>query len=521
MHKHPSTPLLALLPIAVLFFATGTPLIYGQSGNLFGVYEKALTSREQAVVQTLTEMPATKRLKVASIDPVSFRAQVVNANLFDDAQYEFRKQTLSGRTQFNSWCGETENSPGSAAFLINQSRVSGLISSPEGRFELIPLNDNGGHVIIEYQSDQFGGCGNNNRDPLQLDDQQSPPINKRKNKPSVRSIDQSECVVRLLIGYTPAAKENTMSVYNRTMVEHVNLAVLLMNQSYVNSQVDQRVELAFLYEVSDEESENSTEDVNALRDSTDGRWDEIHEYRDQFSADLVALITGGFYTGECGRAYGFNYDEESDMFQVSEYNCAVSNLTLAHEFGHLQGCRHEIDGSTIPFEFGHGYNQGGYYRTIMAVCCGEERLNYWSNPYIYYESVGPMGTLNFNNNAQALNISYPVVADHRMNPDNLTSETMLLTDHAITGTTMGDVHSSDTTMLDGSLIFQSESKITLTSGFKAYNGSMGKFMIIDGCDDITPIKEQNTTKPLQRDAPAKTVSRPTSTSDNALSRDRD
>lgn len=489
---------------AMLIFMFGCTVagLHGQEVVLFEEYNEGLAAKEQRLLNTIQSLNTTRRVRIVSIDPAGFSGDLVQANLFQDQSLALQRHFVPKSTQLRSWCGKSPDSPASGAFIINQTRISGHISAAEGSFEIIPLNENGLHMIIEHDNSGFGGCGNEvDQEPITIQEHQQNTSSPRiKNKPTQRSIDQSECVVRLLVGYTSAAKENTMSVFNRTMVEHINLAVLLMNQSYVNSLVNQRVELAHLYEVSDEESDNSSVDVNDLRDSTDGRWDEIHIRRDQYSADLVALVTGGSYAGVCGRAYGFDYEDASKMFQVTEYNCAVSNMTLSHEFGHLQGCRHEIDTSTSPFAYGHGFAQFGYYRTIMAVCCGEERINYWSNPYLYYPGLGSMGTLDLNYNAMALNDSYPVVADHRMNPDSIDSDEMLATDHAITSTTMGTIFSSDTTLTEGCLILQSESRIKLTNGFKSYPGAMGTFRIIDGCGNDGDLSASGTTTAPQRDA---------------------
>jgi len=284
------------------------------------------------------------------------------------------------------------------------------------------------------------------------------------------------------------------------MIEHIELAVLQMNQGYANSLVDQRVELAYLYKTSDDETGNDSNDINDLRDTSDGKWDEIHDLRDLYHADLVALITDGSYSGTCGRSYGFNYELEANMFQITEYNCAVANFTLAHEYSHLQGCRHDVDGSDTPFDFGHGYSQGSVYRTVMAVCCGGPRVNYWSNPYVYYPNTGMMGSLNFNYNALALNTSDSTVAHHRLTPSSIDSDNVLADDHLVNNHTSGLVIATDTTMTGGSLILQSETKVRLAAGFRAFNGSLGNYRISSGCSESDPLNSAPPSTVVQRDA---------------------
>ena len=85
-----------------------------------------------------------------------------------------------------------------------------------------------------------------------------------------------------------------------------------------------------------------------------------------------------------------------------------------------------------------------------------------------------------------------------MNPDTINSQNMLPDDHILTATTTGVVLSSDTTMTDGCLVLQSESKVRLTSGFKSYEGSLGHFKVIPGCADSEPLTTPQSEK-VQRD----------------------
>lgn len=66
--------------------------------------------------------------------------------------------------------------------------------------------------------------------------------------------------------------------------------------------------------------------LDALRGTTDGIMDEVHDLRDQYGADLVHMIIGA--TNYCGRAgvgaYCFN------MFSVSSYICATGYYSFGH-----------------------------------------------------------------------------------------------------------------------------------------------------------------------------------------------
>lgn len=133
----------------------------------------------------------------------------------------------------------------------------------------------------------------------------------------------------------------------------------------------------------------------------------VNTLRDTYGADLVSLWVGsGTYSGACGIGYlnsnPTNYNDAA-AYTVCDYNCAMTNLTFAHECGHNMGLRHDyfVDASTTPCSHHHGYvNQmvipggspsSGRWRTIMAYndeCATNgfncTRLARWSNPTLNY-----------------------------------------------------------------------------------------------------------------------------------------
>jgi hypothetical protein len=105
--------------------------------------------------------------------------------------------------------------------------------------------------------------------------------------------------------------------------------------------------------------------------------------------------------------------EKASAFAVVNYDCAVGNLSLAHEFGHLLGLRHDrgADPADKPFKDGHGYAYRTDWRTIMAYAdaCGFcTRMPIWSNPNLKYNGV-PSGTREFENEAGVINQTAPIV----------------------------------------------------------------------------------------------------------------
>ncbi len=138
------------------------------------------------------------------------------------------------------------------------------------------------------------------------------------------------------------------------------------------------------------ESGSLSTDLGRLRGNSDGFMDGVHTLRNQYKADLVALITD---SGDgCGIAYvmvnGPQPSFESLAFSVTVRDC-IPNMTLAHETGHNMGNAHDRANSSVgvyPYSFGYQDPVGGF-RTVMAYACNPgscPRIRYFSNPDVTY-----------------------------------------------------------------------------------------------------------------------------------------
>lgn len=190
----------------------------------------------------------------------------------------------------------------------------------------------------------------------------------------------------------------------------VATAITNFNTALTNSGVSNvTINLVYSGEIAYTESGNLSTDLPRLRNNNDGYLDEVHALRTTYGADLCALVTAT-PTNTCGLGYvntsPTNYSSNSG-FCVSLYNCAVSNYSLAHEFGHNMGLRHDwyVDTSTTPCDHHHGYTNkkaidlgtsstsSQRWRTIMAYnneCSAKgfncTRINRWANPDVNYNS---------------------------------------------------------------------------------------------------------------------------------------
>lgn len=217
--------------------------------------------------------------------------------------------------------------------------------------------------------------------------------------------------IQLMVVYTTAARE----AYGGTasMNAAIATAVANMNVANANSSVRSGIQFNLVYttEVAYVESGSSSVDLSRLAGTADGFMDSIHTLRNTYEADMVSMITSSPLTG-CGLGYlntnPLSYNDAA-AFNITIYNCLVGNYTMAHEFGHNMGLRHDwyVDISNTPCDHHHGYvNQAALvlgasstkrWRTVLAYNnqCADNgfncsRVNYWSNPGITRTS-DPMG----------------------------------------------------------------------------------------------------------------------------------
>jgi hypothetical protein len=494
--QHPLLQRFAGLAV-LLFLASG---VFAQA--LLTPYYGPISAEQQSILSNLEAKETTKRVRLATIDMEAFETDAITINAFEERSDVARKVDIGSiGTPANHWVGTFPDRLGTATFIwFSPDRVQGHITSIDGNFEIFALGE-GLYMVAEHDNEKWESCGNdldaqNGQGDVSIpgsSDEVDEGYNNDMGLPTdmtqfhQRDAGSSEsvgveCFIRLVALYTPGADANTQSTYGRAMNEHVALAIADANAAYFNSAVEQRVELAHLAATSDVETSSSSTDVNALQNTTDGRWDEIHSKRDFYDGDMCALITDGTYSGICGRAFDFQYTDPTDQFNVSEYDCIVGNFTLDHEMGHHRGCRHDTDGNTSPFSYGHGYNQGSIFRTIMAVCCSPARVNYWSNPSITFPGGGgAMGVSGFSDNELALDVGDFTMARHRTTPATFNTAISVGSEEHLNMYTTSTLTSTNTIAGGGTFVMKSQSQVLLNPGFSATGGASGRVFIEAPC----------------------------------------
>lgn len=370
-------------------------------------------SREVTVDTGKLVGPGNARLVLPLFDDAIFTIVLRRFERIDDLGYV--------------WHGNILDEPGSTVTLAIKGKVViGNIITQKGKFYQIRYVERGIHRIREIDASRIPPEG----EPLE------PKFSAEVQADSCATDPPSD--IDVLVVYTAAARTGAGGM--DAMEATVFLAVAETNQSYINSNINQRVRLAHVEEVSYTETGNSETDLNALQNAADGILDNVPTLRNTFAADTVVLITESL--DYCGLSY--QMETVSNMFESLAYavvkreNCATGNYSFGHEMGHNMGARHDwVADSTnnSPYAYNHGHlmtapTAAGTspWRTIMSYnsSCQSQatvdctRLQYWSNPFLSYPPGvtpnDPMGTstgAQQTDNHRTLNNTASTVANFR------------------------------------------------------------------------------------------------------------
>ena len=220
-------------------------------------------------------------------------------------------------------------------------------------------------------------------------------------------------VIDVLVAYTPAARREAGNID-----AFIQFAIDNTHRSYRNSNIGFRLRLVHKHQVRYFPTSDLGLDLDFLTESGDGFMDEVHTLRDDYGADLVALIVGHDTYGVCGMAWlpdfaRFPDTDFSEMgFSVIGQNCEMVNFyTFAHELGHNQGADHNpfnaFGGPPPTFSYRHGTcNTVEGWNTIMSYGWGEQgscnrEIEYFSSPNIRYRGT-PTGDAAVHDNRRVL-----------------------------------------------------------------------------------------------------------------------
>jgi hypothetical protein len=314
----------------------------------------------------------------------------------------------------NGWTGDVTLSAKGGA-------LSGLIYSPEGVYEIVP-QEGFTHLLVQIDQSRFPPCaGTIPQGPEPDAADAAPPSAKSSvvSRPSasdapVAPDDGSQ--IDVLVVYT----SNVRTALGGTAQADAfaQSAVSSTNTAYINSQINTRLRLAGTFEANYPENGSLSSALSFVRNDAD-----VAAARDSVKADLVSIIIENDPTN-CG--LGVIMQNVSTGFASSAFSavvrqCAVSNLSFAHELGHNEGCEHNPedgapkDQASFPYAFGHWVD--GSFRTVMSYsnpCTNGNcpRIAYFSNPSVNFNGV-PTGIADQRDNHRVINNTASTVAQFR------------------------------------------------------------------------------------------------------------
>ncbi len=327
-------------------------------------------------------------------------------NLFADAVQEFEEDHSAYSADGHSfaWYGRPTGSAGGQALLVvTDGRVAGSVRTASGEFYRIRSVSPDVQVIrqVSYQGTPPMP------DAVPVPDSEVPQAAKAQQA----SPAAASATLDVLVVYTAGARQaagGTSAIQNE-----IQLAIAELNQSFGNSGIDLQARLVHSDEIvyNNEQTDLSTS-LARLRATNDGYMDDVHALRDQYGADVVALLVNG--PGSGGGTVGTGYIMQTVgsyfsayAFSVTEVNFATGPAyALLHEIGHNLGCAHDRANASSAgaYSYSYGYQRATSprFRTIMSYNCSGVNcptIDYWSNPNVSYSGYSTGISSNASNSA--------------------------------------------------------------------------------------------------------------------------
>lgn len=375
----------AILTVATLAVGTGA---HAQSSTLLSPLPqnqlRDASPAQTGYLQVLQDKPTTGSLQLVQVDPTALDAKTVGIPLQDGRtlQVDGVRKTTRSATDF-SWYGTLPNG-GNAMLVVQNGDIVGSIRNGTDLYQIMPI---GGGVHALIAADQTKVPPEHPPGALPEAPRSASP-DRRSDVASPTSADAAADSVRIdvLVPYTTAVASAVANIGAL-----IQLAVDESNQAYAQSNAGVVMRLVGTMQVAYTEYTGSSDPfTNALNDVTNGTgvMAAVHTKRDAVGADEVALLISD--TTYCGLGW---LNSTQDLAYVAvAYNCATGYYSFAHEIGHNFGARHDpqVDPTTTPYPYAHGFLNGNSWRTIMAYanyCNNCPRIQYFSNPNVFYQGV--------------------------------------------------------------------------------------------------------------------------------------
>jgi len=422
----PAKAIFLFLVLIMLFLSSGgKPVVQAQGGTPPELFSQVAAPADAGPLEQGEVRSAYVNVDMGLLFDASGKARerktlpAIKLNLFPDVNYIGVVTKVVNSTTSTKWVGRLKGMQVGYFYIVVVGDIIEVhIASLDGIYD-ISWNRAGIYKVAEINQSQLG-------DEAAFPESSSFEMNSI-SEVSVRNV-ATPPTIDVMIFYTEQARDARGG--DEQMQAHIEMGIEQANNSYENSGVLTRLRLVHAEAVNFPESGSVKGDMALLANSPQKWIKDFNHLREIYGADMVALIIKEKWDSEyCGMAWGIyprtnNVPDSSHFFQVTKSgHCMTDEYTLAHEFGHLQGARHDLysDSAKDPFAYGHGYvYMSGLksWRTMMATYnkCDESlipricpRLLYWSNPNLKMGGQ-PMGVVGQSENYRVLNETAPIIA---------------------------------------------------------------------------------------------------------------
>lgn len=326
--------------------------------------------------------------------PSRFTGQpALSFELFPDVYIVAVFDRFDPNTSGVTWVGHVDNVPGSSVTLVySGGLMTANFITRTGVFQIRPATEDvrvanrqpSGEVHVVAEVDQ--AAFPREAEPL------VPVISQDlETAAALRPMADSGGTIDVMVVYTTLAQASSGGATG--IVNLINLGVSETNTSYVNSDIKQRLRLVHTAPVSYAETGSFGTALSNLATGS-GALNGVAALRDFYRADLVMMLIHPAGPDACGIAFvmrNITTAFSPNGFSVTDSSC-VTNLTMAHEWGHNMGASHDwyVSPGVQPYTYAHGYanwRPGQRWRTVMSyndICAVQgfncNRLVAWANP---------------------------------------------------------------------------------------------------------------------------------------------
>jgi hypothetical protein len=337
------------------------------------------TEADRAVVRRLTAGVAAANYRIMAPRPASMNADMIDVT----AQTELAVPLLSDVPVFTreagqrlangdfTWTGRAADGRGEASLVVRAQGITGRVQLNSEIYSILPLSD-GRQLVKKETTAQFPPEHPPSRDAG------APPAVAPSvvgDAPPPASCTPADSDIDVFVTYSVEAKQQLPDPGGLAA-----LAIVQANRSFHNSNIPLTLNLVGVQPSGYHETGDYDKDLAAMKS---GAIPTLKTMRDSTAADVVVMLVANQQF--CGMAGGILASADTAFAAVAT-NCAVANVSFAHELGHLFGARHDrpTDDENLPFAFGHGYALANEWRSVMAYpgTCNCTRGEFWADSAI-------------------------------------------------------------------------------------------------------------------------------------------